>query len=1248
MKQFFQTLPWKLARLEFYKKKPFTVTCTVIFSVLLALDLAIAVFVPSTNSIGGMQGFSASDMQEIMDSTEFDMSNLPGGASSGDADSSSGSDTDNSSDSGSSSSGSDGESSGSMPSGDMPDMSDSDFSGNMGDMPSGDFSGDMGDMPSGDASGGMSGFPGGSDSSSGSDSDSSFGSGTDGSSDAGSDSSSDGSSDASASDGMDSASAGDSTTGTGKSATRGSGIMGFLRGVKSHWVLLAVIFAILDLLSIVRLVIISRHEKEEREQEAKIAREKMLAGEIVHTASPARKYKKTNPAAVWAIPMVGVLLLVAIVNGLSAGSTATVESTSASVYSGTAETTTLDTVLSGAGTLEEEDAESLELNSTVEISTWYVSNGDTVAEGDTLASVDKVSVMSAIASLQAQLEELDAQLAEYETEEIDDTITAASDGRVMAIYAEEGTSVVDTMYDYGSLLLLSIDGYLAVDLETEEELQAGDSVIVILSDDTEVTGKVGTYLDGVAVILVSDEDASLGEEVSVETEDGEEIGSGSLYIHSQLAVTGYLGTVDEISVEVGDEVENGDTLLTLTDTEYAGTYETLLAQRSELEEEMQELFTLYQDPYLYASCAGVVSGIEDASSDSSSADDSDSDGNSSDDNDSSSSDDSDDSSASAADAESTSTSIAVQNSAATAAATATVCTVSSGNTSGSTTATASTLTSSSDTSGTAVTTSTSNGYDNYIGVVQSVDDDSATASVLFLTGVYEITDYSDLSDYDLSTDNMTESHTIDRSIGTIMFTYSSSGLTVGTAADIAAGDILVISYESGGSPGLGSTPIWIVRVVEDSSEDESGDTASDSDTDSSTSGSDTESDSTDSSSDSSSSSGSSGSSSGSDTSGSSSSGSSSGGSSSSSGSDSTSGSSGSGSDSTSGSSGRDSGSDSTSGSSATGSGTGSGNASGNSDYSALEGSMGSDASESLDSGSSDTQGTTDSNSALDSFTGSTDGSESSGSMDSDIVLDGTSSSTDLGSLYSDSSSGSASSGTDASGDSSSYSLDTSSVTDSTLTDSTTDAAADGSDVTGTTDDTGVTSVYTVSKTTLVEITPQDTMTITITIDELDILSLEEGQTAQVTLDAFPGQAFEGEVTAIDFSGTNSGGSTKFTAEVTIAREDDMLAGMNASAVITIDTTEDVLCIPEDALVETDGVCYVYTTYDEKNEELGGLVEVTTGLSDGENVEILSGLGEGDSYYYSILDVVNYSTSSASSGSSFSMDSLFSSGGMGGR
>ena len=153
-----------------------------------------------------------------------------------------------------------------------------------------------------------------------------------------------------------------------------------------------------------------------------------------------------------------------------------------------------------------------------------------------------------------------------------------------------------------------------------------------------------------------------------------------------------------------------------------------------------------------------------------------------------------------------------------------------------------------------------------------------------------------------------------------------------------------------------------------------------------------------------------------------------------------------------------------------------------------------------------------------------------------------------------------------------------------------------------------------------------------TVDELDILSVHPGQEARITIDALPGREYSGTVTEVNTYGTaNSAGNSKFSATVEIPVSENLLPGMNASVLITISTTENVLTLPAKALVGKDGKTLVYTGYDEKNGILTGPVEVTTGASDGEIVEILSGLSEGDSVTYEYDDTVNIDTMNVSSG-----------------
>ena len=166
--------------------------------------------------------------------------------------------------------------------------------------------------------------------------------------------------------------------------------------------------------------------------------------------------------------------------------------------------------------------------------------------------------------------------------------------------------------------------------------------------------------------------------------------------------------------------------------------------------------------------------------------------------------------------------------------------------------------------------------------------------------------------------------------------------------------------------------------------------------------------------------------------------------------------------------------------------------------------------------------------------------------------------------------------------------------------------------------------YIMDETELCTLTDYDTAEIRLTVDELDIAQLSIGQAVTVTLDALPGQSFDGEITEIDPNGENSGGSTKYSVTVTLPRTEDMLTGMNAAVRVQLKENDGRLLIPLAAVQEDANGIYVCTGYDKSSDEATDPIEITTGLSDGENVEVLSGLSEGDTVYYRYADTLEYS------------------------
>lgn len=169
-----------------------------------------------------------------------------------------------------------------------------------------------------------------------------------------------------------------------------------------------------------------------------------------------------------------------------------------------------------------------------------------------------------------------------------------------------------------------------------------------------------------------------------------------------------------------------------------------------------------------------------------------------------------------------------------------------------------------------------------------------------------------------------------------------------------------------------------------------------------------------------------------------------------------------------------------------------------------------------------------------------------------------------------------------------------------------------------------TQLYNLDGDVLLTVTPLDTMTVTIAVDEKDIASVKTGMTAQLTMNALPDETFEGQVTRVAQTGSGNGGSSKFDVEITLSRESDMLPGMSTTAQLTLYEKMDVLTLPVAALRDEGGKTLVYTGKDKKTGEPANPVEVTTGLSDGENVEILSGIDGGTTVYYLYYDTVTES------------------------
>ena len=704
--------------------------------------------------------------------------------------------------------------------------------------------------------------------------------------------------------------------------------------------------------------------------------------------------------AKWVTGLCVILAVALVVGNLPSGvSNATTVHTR--LCSATVQEASIATVLSGGGILTPQEGQALSIPQALEVQARYVSNGDRVKAGDPIVQVDKTAVVAAIAELQGVLKELDADLSAAAGKTNSSSIRSGSAGRVKKIYAQVGTSVADTMYDQGALMLLSLDGLMAVELEGTAPV--GQSVTVTLSDGTQHPGTVESISEETSVVTLSDETAPVEDLVTVTSSTGEFLGQGTLYIHSMLRLTGAYGTVSAISVKENQKVYAGTTLLSLKDTGHTAEYEKLLSRRKELEEQMEQLVKLSKDGILYAPDDGLVSGLDG--------------------------------------------SLTLESLAAAPRSQASPGWKELPGTrmEGDPNQTPTPSNGDSEGGNEGDTGNTGNPGGSGSGGTESGGEDGSEGG--------EQPTEPEVAEYTLGYVLSTEGG----------ITYVPQGTMV-----VTEGSALPALAAPGGS-GMALDPGGLTVKISTGSGWEDSDSSQ------------------------------------------------------------------------------------------------------------------------ITAGDSILIGSSllifQHNAAP--STGETGG-----------LPQGTpEGSLDIGSMLA----GMAGSMSGMSGMSGSSMAGMSAAKSQTAYES-----------------------YDTETQDVASIIPEEEMTVEIQVDELDILSLQAGMTAQVTLDAQPGKEFTGSITKINAYGVNSGGNTKYTVTVTIPRQDSMRSGMNASVKITTAQSQPLPTVPAEAIVFDSGKSWLYTGYDEKTDTLSCLTEIQTGLSDGSLVEVVTGLDKNTPFYYRYADTIEYS------------------------
>jgi HlyD family secretion protein len=134
-------------------------------------------------------------------------------------------------------------------------------------------------------------------------------------------------------------------------------------------------------------------------------------------------------------------------------------------------------------------------------------------------------------------------------------------------------------------------------------------------------------------------------------------------------------------------------------------------------------------------------------------------------------------------------------------------------------------------------------------------------------------------------------------------------------------------------------------------------------------------------------------------------------------------------------------------------------------------------------------------------------------------------------------------------------------------------------------------------------------TVKLALNEVDVPKVKNGQSAELSLDAFPGKKFKGKVTHVDSLGTNTAGVITYNIVIEITNpEDTIRPSMTANVDIEVDKSENVLTVPNSAIKPYEGKKAVQVI--DPQTKAAKYIPVEVGIKSPEKTEIKSGVSEG--------------------------------------
>lgn len=319
------------------------------------------------------------------------------------------------------------------------------------------------------------------------------------------------------------------------------------------------------------------------------------------------KKKRKRWPWVLLILVTALVLMIVVIRGRS-------EPAGSNLRQASLEKGSLTVTVIGTGHLDYHESSDLEVPAGLLVDRVFLEAGDRADQGDPLASFEPLSIQLAIDAVLSDIDTLDLAIARASSPADSKVIRSLQAGRVKAIYIEKGDQAAQVYESHGAVILLSLDGRMAVSFESTAELTQGDKVQVLLSGGATREGRVDKREGSLYLVTLTDNGPEPGEAVTLQDTEGTKIGRGNLYVHRPLEVIATEGVIKDLHISVNQKISAGKALFTLEDLPAGSDYDKLFADREERKEKLDDLLELQktgvlQAPFdLYILASGIKEG----------------------------------------------------------------------------------------------------------------------------------------------------------------------------------------------------------------------------------------------------------------------------------------------------------------------------------------------------------------------------------------------------------------------------------------------------------------------------------------------------------------------------------------------------------------------------------------------------------------------------------------------------------------